>query len=224
MEGGSMKTGLFCMFCAVALAACGKTETGGGAASSAAASANRAAEHQADALKINGFYLGMDIRGVPNAMMAMLADRELYDFGFTDVLGSGGAQCVLMYTKTYMQAMEARMQERYGKARGPGLLDEEIRHSCAESKGVMSVHAGMDGRVHRIEFNDVKNLFGAKDLSAAEIAKKLAEEFKLQGLQLAEGQAAWTYTGQDGTLLELASNNVMGIPMVRLHMSQAGQQ
>jgi hypothetical protein len=221
MEKGRMKTGLLCILCAAVLMACGKTETGG-AGSAPASSANGVAEQQADVLKINGFYLGMDIHDVPNAMMAMLAERELYDFGFTDVLGNGGAQCVLMYTKTYMQAMEARMHDRYGEAQVPGMLDEEIRHSCAESKGVMSVHAMADGRVHRIEFNDVKNLFGAKDLGGAGIAKKVADEFKLP-LQLAEGQESWTYTSPDGTLLELASNNVMGIPLVRLHMSQTGR-
>jgi hypothetical protein len=222
-----MKTKLPCVLCAAALMACGKAGTGGSAPPSAAP-ANQAAAPQpsarADALKIRGFYLGMDMRGVPDAMMEMLAEQQLSDFGFTDRIAIGdGAECVLMYTKTYMQAMEARMRDRYGEARAPGIMDEELRNSCADSSGVMTVQSGADGRVRKIAFNDVKNLFGAQDLPPAEIARKLAGELNLPGLKPNAAQTSWTYTGPDGTLVELAAGEMMGIPMVRLYLSRAGQ-
>lgn len=220
-----MKTRLLCIICTMLLLACGKNGTVGSASStppSASLTAAPAISAKSDVLQINGLRLGMNIHEVPDAMMTMLADRQLSDFGFTDVIGIGsGAQCVLMYTKTYMQAIEARMRDRYGEARAPGMVDEELRNACADSSGVMTVQAGADGRVGRIAFNDVKNLFDAKDMPPAEIARKLVGEFKLPELQANEAQTAWTSLCPDGTRVELEAQNVMGIPMVRLFMSRA---
>jgi len=222
-----MKTKLLCAICSVVLLACGKTEQVPPAPAApqtitpqAPASAPQAAK--SDALKIKDLYIGMDIQSVPNAMMAILAERELSDFSFTDVIKAGdGSQCVLMYTKSFLRAIEARMHDKYSAARAPGKVDEEILTSCINSDGVLTAKSGAYDKVSRIEFNDVKDIFNTKDLSPAEFAKSLSREYHLPEMKPNETQTAWSAIGPDGTKVEVIAKEVLGIPMLRLYMSKA---
>jgi len=222
-----MKTKLLCAICSVILLACGKTGQNGTAPASTQpdilqtpVSAPQAGNQ--DALKINGLYIGMDIQSVPNAMMAIMAERGLPDFGFTDVIKTGdGKQCVLMYTKSFLRAIDTRMHARYGEARAPGKVDEELATSCINSDGVLTAMSGADSRVSRIVFNDVRDVFNAKDLSPAEFVKKLSGEYHLPEMKSNETQTAWSATTPDGTKVEVDAKEVLGIPMVRLYMSKA---
>lgn len=221
-----MKTKLLCAICSVVLLACGKTEQNSLVPAvtqpntlQIQTSAPQATK--AGALKIKDLYIGMDIQSVPNAMMAILAERELSDFSFTDVIKlSDGSQCVLMYTKSFLRAIDARMHDRYGAARAPGKVDEEILTSCINSDGVLTVKSGADNTVSRIEFNDVKDIFNTKDLSPADLVKSLANEYHIPEMKPNETQTAWSYTSPDGSKVELEAKNVLGIPMVRLYMSK----
>jgi hypothetical protein len=221
-----MKTKLLCAICSVVLLACGKTEPS--SPTPAVTQANTlqtpASVPQAakpDALKIKDLYIGMDIQSVPNAMMAILAERELADFSFTDVIkASDGSQCVLMYTKSFLHAIDARMHERYGAARAPGKVDEEILTSCINSDGVLTAKSGADSRVSRIEFNDIKDIFNVKDLSPAEFVKNLSREYHIPEMKPNETQTAWSSIRPDGTKIEVVAKEVFGIPMVRLYMSK----
>jgi len=224
-----MKTKLLCALCCVILMACGKA--GQSSPAPAATPANTLqtpasspliATHEA--LKIKDIYIGMDIQSVPNAMMTILADQQLSDFGFTDVIRTGdGTQCVLMYTKSFLRAIDARMHERYGVARASGKLDEELLSSCINSDGVLTAKSGIDNKVTSIQFNDVKDIFNANNLSPAEFVNKLSKEFHIPEMKPNETQTAWTYISPDGSRIEVDAKEILGIPMIRLHMSKATQ-
>jgi len=222
-----MKTKLLCAICSVVLLACGKTEQSNPApavtqANTLQTTASPPQAEKSDALKIKGLYIGMDMQSVPNAMMEILAERELSDFSFTDVIRlSDGSQCVLMYTKAFLRAIDARMHERYGEARAPGKVDEEISTSCINSDGVLTAKSGADGKVSRIEFNDVKDIFNAKDVSPAEFAKSLSKEYHIPEMKPNETQTEWIYTSPDGNKIEVDAKETLGIPMMRLYMSKA---
>ncbi len=226
-ELSGMKTKLLCAICSLVLLACGKTEQSRStlAANQTVTTNTSISAPQAtklDALKIKSLYIGMDIQSVPNAMMAILAEQQLSDFGFTDVIKAGdGTQCVLMYTKSFLQAIDARMHERYGEARAPGKTDEELATSCINSDGVLTAKSGPDNKVARIEFNDVKDMFNAKDLSPSEFVKRLSKEYHILELKPNEAQTAWSFISPDGTKVEVDAKEVLGIPMVRLYMSKA---
>jgi len=224
-----MKTKLLCAICSVVLLACGKAEQ---SSPPAATQANipQAFIHapqslptaKSDALKIKDLYIGMDIQSVPNAMMAILAERELSDFSFTDVIKAGdGSQCVLMYTKSFLRAIDARMRDKYSAARAPGKVDEELLTSCINSDGVLTAKSGPDNKVGKIEFNDIKDIFNAKDLSPAEFVKRLSKEYHIPEMKPNETQTAWSYTDPDGNKIEVVAKEVLGIPMLRLSMSKA---
>ena len=173
-------------------------------------------------LKIKDLYIGMDIQNVPNALVAILAEQQLSDFGFTEVIRvADGSQCVLMYSKSFLRAIDARMHDRYGEARAPGKVDEELMTSCIHSDGVLTTKSGPDNKVSRIEFNDVKDIFNAKDLSPAEFVKKLSTEYHIPEMKPNETKTVWSYTDPDGTKIEVDAKEVLGIPMVRLYMSKA---
>lgn len=228
-----MRTKLLCVTCSVVLLACGKTGSGGSsqqtgsfadqpAASQTSITSGTAQPAKMDAVQIRGFYLGMDIQSVPDAMMAILADQQLSGFGFTGVIRQGnGAQCVLMYTKPFMAALEARARDRYGVARAQGKVDEVVLTSCENSDGVMTVHAGADGKVTRVQFNDVRNLFNTQGASPAEFARHLAVEIHLPELKPDETQTAWNYTSPQGTNIAVETKNALGISMLRLIMSRS---
>ena len=221
-----MKTKLLCVICSLVFLACGKSEQSSPAPAGTQAnipqtqvSAPPAAK--SDTLKIMDLYIGMDIQSVPNAMMAILAERQLADFGFTDVIKAGdGTQCVLMYTKSFLRAIEARAHDRYGEARAQGKVDEELSTSCINSDGVLTAKSGADNKVSRIEFNDVKDVFNAKGLPPAEFVKKLSGEYHIPEMKPNETQTAWSTTTPDGTKVEVDAKEVLGIPMVRLYMSK----
>jgi hypothetical protein len=219
-----MKSKLLCAICCVVLLACDKTEQSSPApavtqALQAPVSAPQTAK--SDALKIKDLYIGMDIQSVPNAMMAILAERELSDFSFTDVIKlSDGSQCVLMYTKSFLRAIDARMHERYGAARAAGKVDAEMLTSCINSDGVLTAKSGADGKVSRIELNDIKDIFNAKGLPPAEFVKNLSKEYHLPEMKPNETQTAWSAISPDGTKIEVIAKEVLGIPMVRLYMSK----
>jgi len=182
----------------------------------------RALAANQDTQKINGLYIGMDIQSVPNAMMAIMAERGLADFGFTDVIKTGdGKQCVLMYTKSFLRAIDARMHDRYGEARASGKVDDELLTSCINSDGVLTAMSGTDNRVNRIVFNDIRDVFNAKGLSPAEFVKKLSGEYHIPEMKPNETQTVWSTTSPDGTKIEVDAKEVLGIPMVRLYMSKA---
>jgi hypothetical protein len=185
------------------------------------AAAPQAARQDA-ALKIKGLFLGMDIHDAPGAIMSMLAAQGLADYGFTDVLRTGGdSQCVLLYTKSYLAAMTARMEERHGKASAPARVDNELITACLHADGVMAVKADVGKEVSSIEFSNVKELFDAHNLTAAEFAKKLSAELKLpEELKPNAEQTQWTYASPEGDMLEVSSNDVLGIPRVWLRLSR----
>ncbi len=113
------------------------------------------------------------------------------------------------------------MHERYGEARAAGKVDEEILTSCINSDGVLTAKSGADSKVSRIEFNDVKDIFNAKDLSPAEFVKSLSREYHIPEMKPNETQTSWSYTSPDGTKIEVDAKEVLGIPMMRLYMSKA---
>ena len=225
-----MKTKLLTAICSVILLACGKPEQSKPIPSTPQSSspqtpASAIQPARTDALKIKGFYIGMNIQSVPNAMMAIMAEQQLPDFGFTDVIKTGdGTQCVLMYTKAFLRAIDARMRDRYGEARGPGKVDEELSTSCLHSDGVMSAQSGADNQVSRIEFNDVKDLFNPNNLPPAEFVKSLSKEYHLPEMKANETQTAWSSITPDGTKIEVDAKEVLGIPMLRLYLSKAAPQ
>ena len=220
-----MKAKLLCAICSMALLACGNPEQNGSPALPRAKTSNtNVVTPQAEKLsilKIKNLYVGMDIQNVPSAMMEILADRQLSDFGFTEVISTGdGKQCVLMYSKSFLQAIEARMHDRYGEARAPGKVDAEILTSCINSDGVLTAKAGADNKVNLIEFNDIKDIFNAKDLSATGFARNLSREYRIPELKPNDTQTAWNYLSPDGTKVEVNAKEILGIPMVRLYMSK----
>jgi hypothetical protein len=226
------RTKLLCVTCSIVLLACGKTGGGGSsqqtgsfvvqpASSQTSITSGTAQPAQMDAMQIKGFYLGMDIQSVPDAMMAVLADQQLSGFGFTGAISQGnGAQCVLMYTKPFMNALEQRARDRYGVARAQGKVDEEVLASCENSDGVMTVHAGADGKVTRIQFNDVRNLFNTQGASPAEFVHHLAAEIHIPEFKPDDSQVAWNYTSPQGTNITVETKNALGISMLRLIMSR----
>lgn len=228
-----MRTKLLCITCSIVLLACGKTGGGGAsqqtgslvvqpAASQPAISSSAMQTARTDAVQIAGFYPGMDIQGVPDIMMSILADQQLPGFGFTGVIRLGnGEQCVLMYTKSFMDALEARARDRYGIARAQAKVDEEVLTSCENSDGVMTAQAGADGKVTRIQFNDVRNLFNVQGASLADFARHLAAEAHIPELKPNENQTAWNYTSPQGTNITLETKNALGISMLRLVMSRS---
>ncbi len=173
-------------------------------------------------VQVKGFSLGMDIQGVPDAMMTLLADQQLSGFGFTGVLRlDNGDQCVLMYTKPFMQALEQRARDRYGAARAEGMVDQGILTACENSDGVMTARAGPDGRASRIQFNDVKDLFNTQDKSPADFATDLAAGIHIAQLKPNETQTTWNYAGLDGTNILVETKNALGISMLRVVLSRS---
>lgn len=231
-----MKTKPLCLASLALLAACGKQAQESASAPAVPvqpinvakvlaenAAAPQTARQDAQ-LKIEGLYLGMDIHDVPGEIVNMLAERQLPDYGFTGVIRTGGgSQCVLVYTKSFLSAIQARMEDRYGKAAAPGRTDDELLTACLHADGVMAVKADAGKEVSSIEFSNVKELFDARDLTAAEFAQKLGRELHLPGgLKPNATQTAWTYTSPEGDLLEISSKDVLGIPRVWLRVSKAG--
>lgn len=176
---------------------------------------------RADALKIQGFYVGMDIRSVPDAMMELLAEHGLTHFGFTDVIRySSGEQCVLLYDKQFLHAIESRMTERYDQRRAQQKIEEELQKSCYASDGVLIVKAGANGAVSRVEFNNAGELFeGKKKVAPEEIVKKLLKDYDIPAMKPNEAHNGWRYVSPDGTQLDVKVKDVFGIPVTRLVMS-----
>ena len=223
-----MNAKLLCAIFSMALLACGNPEQSSPPAllqaNTSKASVNAPQTTKLSALKIKELYIGMDIQNVPNAMMEILAERQLSDFGFTEVITTGdGTKCVLMYSKSFLQAIEARMHDRYGEARAPGKVDAELLTSCINSDGVLTAKAGTDNKVNRIEFNDIKDIFNAKDLSAAGFARNLSREYLIPEMKPNDTQTAWSYLSPDGTKVEVNAKEILGMPMVRLFMSKVAQ-
>ena len=227
-----MRTRLLCVACSVVLLACGKTESSGSSQQTDSvvvqptamqASISKRPEQPAkkDTLQVKGLSLGMDIQSVPDDMMTILADRQLSGFGFTGVIRqSNGAQCVLMYTKPFMQALEARARDRYGVARAQGKVDEEVLSACENSDGVLTAHAGADGKVIRIQFNDVKHLFDIQSASPAEFSRHLADDMHTPAWQPNATRTAWNYTSPQGANIVVETKDALGISMLRLVMSR----
>lgn len=219
-----MKRTLLSAICCLALCACGKetpipsTESASPAVGKAVDAAQQKKQGE---LKIKGLYLGMDIRDVPGSMVSILAERVLSDFGFTDVIRiTDGKGCVLMYSKSFLRAIEGRMQERYGAATAASKVDGELATSCVNSDGVLAVHAGADNRVYRIEFNDVKDLFGTQGGAPAGFAKALSQEFGLPELKPNTDNTVWRYVDAEGSRVEVTAREMLGIPMLRVSMSK----
>jgi len=227
-----MKTSLLCAICCVALLACGKNEPVISSASqpgvvhsnqSASASpASAASAVRTDALKIKGLYIGMDISGAPDAIIDMMAEQKLSDFGFTQVLPvANGGKCVLMYSKDFLRRIEGRLHDIYEAQRARAKVEEEIALSCISSDGVLAIKSGADNKVSSIEFNDVRDIFGAKDLTPASFARKLASDYPIPEMKTNEAHSAWSHVTQDGTRVEVSAKEILGIPIVRLSMSRA---
>lgn len=175
------------------------------------------------AVVLNGFSLGMDIRDVPATMMMLLADRGLSGFGFTgDIQLSNGGHCILMYTKAFMAAIEARARDRFGAARAPAKIDEEIQLSCVNSDGVMSAHSGADGKVDRIQFNDARNLFGSKDETPEAFSHRLVDEYHVPPMQPDEDRTTWLAVDGQGRSFSLHTRSPLGVPMLQLVLSRTG--
>lgn len=205
------------------LVACGKTEQAvpasiqPGSPTVVASSVSRL--EQSVPVKIKGLYLGMDIANVPNAMMEILAEQQLSDFSFTDpMLAEDGTQCVLMYTKPFLRAIESRMKERYGAARAQAKVNDEIMTSCLNSDGVMAVRSDKGNKVIRVEFNDARDIFNETELSPADFAKKLSVDFHIPEMKADESKTSWSYTGADGGRVVLELKEVLGISMLKLSM------
>ena len=221
-----MKTKLLCAACSFVLLACGKTEENNPAPAAPPLISSQVlnAPQKSSPLKIKDLYIGMDIQSVPNAMMEILAEQQLPDFSFTDAIQAGdGTQCVLMYTKPFLRAIEARMHERYGEGRAQAKVDEEILTSCVNSDGVLMAKSDLTNKVVRIEFNDIKDIFNAADLSPADFVKKLTREYRIPEMKPNEAQTSWSYISPDGTSVVVDAKEILGIPMVRLYMSKAVQ-
>jgi hypothetical protein len=231
-----MKTRLLCLSALLLLTACDNkptqqsTPTNTPDASNAPHAAINVAQVLADTaarqnaqLHIKGFSLGMDIHDVPAAMMDMLAEQGLADYGFTAAIKTGGgSQCVLLYTKSYLAAIQARMEDRYGKAVAQGKTDGELLTACLHSDGVMTVKADAGRDVSSIEFSNVKDLFDAPNLTAAQFAAKLGQELQIAGeLKPNTAQTVWIYRSPAGEQLEISSEDVLGIPRIWLRVSKA---
>ncbi|MBI1175477.1 MAG: hypothetical protein GC139_09470 [Sideroxydans sp.] len=219
-----MRTKLIIAASAVLLAACGKSEPPAPAAANAPASQPLTAPGKVTpgtALKIKGFYIGMDIHDVPDTMMDLLGNQGLDGYGFTDVIRySNGEHCVLLYDKQFLGAIEARMTERYDAQRAKGKVEDELQSSCYASDGVLVVKAGADGRVRSIEFNNAGELFDARKMQPDEFAKKLVGEYRIPALKPNDDHSGWRYVAPDGTRLEILVKQVFGIPVTRLVMSR----
>lgn len=218
-----MRNGLFCAACAVLLAACGGNEPSAPAPTAAKPQAVAAAP-RADALKIKNFYIGMDIHSVPDAMVDLLAEQGLDNYGFTDVIRySNGEQCVLLYDKQFLRVIEARMIERYDQRRAKEKTEEELQNSCYASDGVLVVKSGADGAVSSVEFNNAGELFESKKkVPPEEIVKKLLDEYHIPSMKPNDEHNGWRYVAPDGTQLDVLVRQVFGIPVTRLVMSRAG--
>jgi hypothetical protein len=163
----------------------------------------------------------MDIHEVPSVMMDILAERQLSNLGFTDAIRTGGdTQCVLMYTKPWLTAIESRMEDRYGKALAAGKTNGELLTACINADGVMAVKSDAGKEVSSIEFSNVREIFDAQDLTPAAFAKKLAGDLHLPAFTPDASQTSWTYTNPDGDKLEVSSKDVLGIPRLWLRLSR----
>lgn len=219
-----MRTKLIFTACAALLAACGKNEPVPVAAVAVPAKPQLAvaAQPESGALKIKGFYIGMDIHSVPDAMIDLLAEQGLANYGFTDVIRySNGEHCVLLYDKQFLGAIESRMNERYEAQIAKGKIENELQSSCYASDGVLVVKAGADGRVGSIEFNNAGELFDARQLPPAEFARKLANEYRIPAMKPNDEHTGWSYVGPDGTRLDVLVRKVFGIPVTRLVMRKS---
>lgn len=218
-----MRTKLLYAACAALLAACGKNEPATPPAATQARPQLAAPAARADALKIKGFYLGMDIHSVPDTMIDLLAGEGLDGYGFTDVIRySNGEQCVLLYDKGFLRAIEARMTERYDVRRAKIKTEEELQSSCYASDGVLAVKAGADGAVNSVEFNNAGELFEAKKkVPPEEIVRKLVKEYRIPAMKPNDEHNGWRYVSRDGTQLEVRVKQLFGIPVTRVVMSPA---
>ncbi|MBI3902841.1 MAG: hypothetical protein HY306_07880 [Nitrosomonadales bacterium] len=228
-----MRTKLLCAFFSILLIACGKSEppssppagdarpTSGINVSKVLAQAQVPQSSGPGDLKIKGLFLGMDIHEVPDAMVSMLAEQQLSGFGFTDPIKTGGGtQCLLLYTKPFLAAIEARMRDRYSEGVARGKVNGELLTSCINSDGVLVVKTNAGKEVSSIEFNDVKEIFNAKGVAPAEFARNLSRDFHLPELKPNAAQTVWTYISPQGDKLEVSSSEVLGIPMVKLSLSK----
>jgi hypothetical protein len=191
------------------------------ARSEAVAQASVPQAPKAEAFSLKGLYLGMDIQGVPDAFTDMLAQQQLAGYGFTDVIQyTDGERCVLLYDKRFLSAIEARMRERYDLGRAQQKINEELQSSCYASDGVLVVKAGADGKVSRIEFNAVGELFNAKDLAPADFAKLLVKEYHIPALKPNADRSGWQYVAPDGTKVEVVVKKIFGAATNRLYLSR----
>ncbi len=220
-----MKKTFFYASCAIAIAGCGKNEPGGPPPTVVPVEQVRASAPQgpkAAAFSVKGLSIGVDIQGVPDAFTDMLAQQELSGYGFTDVIQyTNGERCVLLYDKRFLGAIEARMRERYDLGRAQQKINEELQSSCYASDGVVVVKAGADGKVSRIEFNAVGELFNAKDLAPADFAKLLVKEYSIPALKPNSDHSGWQYIAPDGTRVEVVVKKIFGATTSRLYLSRA---
>ena len=215
--GMCMKKCIIVVLCSVVLAACGGQEP------AAPAESAKVQIFAPSSLKVAGFFVGMDVNDVPSTMLEMLSERGLSNFGFTDVIRySSGEQCVLLYDKAFLRAIESRMKERYDAARAMGKIEDELEASCYASDGVLVVKAGAAGRVSSIEFNNAGKLLEEGRLDPEEFARKLASEQRIPMLTPNSERTGWSYVSPDGARLEIRVKQVFGIPVTRLVMTHAG--
>ncbi len=219
-----MNLRIILLACVVVAAGCGKPQP-----EPPAPGVNAGAEHKppqaprSEVLKIKGLYLGMDMQAVPDALVDILSQQHLDGFGFTDVIKySSGEQCVLLYDKQFLRAIEARMHERYDVGRAQGKIDEQLQASCYASDGVVVVKSGSDGTASRIEFNAVGDLFDAKGLQPADFTKRIVNEYHIPSMKPNAEHSGWTYDSPDGTRLEIVVKKVFGVAVTRLYMSKVG--
>lgn len=207
------------------MAGCGKNEPGGPPPAVGPAGQVKVSVPQATksgAFSVKGLYIGMDVQGVPDSFTDMLAQQQQSGYGFTDVIQyANGERCVLLYDKRFLGAIEARMHERYDIGRAQQKINEELQSSCYASDGVLVVKAGADGKVSRIEFNAVGELFNAKDLAPADFAKLLVKEYHIPALKPNGDHSGWQYVAPDGTKVEVMVKKIFGATTSRLYLSRA---
>ena len=215
-----MNARLSVVCCALLLAACGK-DAPHTPPSHAAAKPAVAARAGTSALTVKEFHLGMNINEVPDAMIDLLAEHGLSDYGFTQVMRySNGEQCVLLYDKGFLGPIESRMHRRYTTQVAASKIQEALQSACYNSDGVVVVRAGPDGRVNRVAFNHVDEFFDARDMKPAQFAQKIAHDYHLPPLQPNADGSGWSDDTPDGTRLQVLVKQVFGIPVTRLVMGR----
>lgn len=198
----------FTLIFTIILFGCGKNEPGNDAPSSALPNPSNA---PTDTIKVKGLFIGMNINHASSAMKKIISDQNLDKYEVIDARKVNEDSCVLIVVKDLKNIIGGQGVD---ESRFNEILDRECsgQLNLLNQYAALAVLAGADGKVNRIYFNDLTDLFNAKGLPVSDFLQNFLNAYSIPEMKANENEnaASWTYVSPDGSKVEVVAVKMMG--------------